>query len=229
MTALANPIGTELLDDPAADSAQVRESLQHIARANRWFGGSWAVRWAVYRALAREPALRTFTLLDVGAGSGDLAAVAVCAARKRGASLRVIALERHHAAATMLREAGWPTVLGDASALPFRSGSIDWVLASQMMHHFSPAAAPEILAGLARVARRAVLIADLRRSGMARLAFAVAARLLRFDPMTRHDGDTSIRRGYSVGTLRQLLVRGGIPARVARRPGWRLVSVWSVP
>lgn len=229
MTALANPIGYELLDDPAADSAQVRQSLHHIARANRWFGGSWAVRWAVRRALARDPDARTLTLLDVGAGSGDLAAVAVRAARIRGTSLRVIALERHRAAAAMLRDAGWSTVLGDAAALPFRTRSVDWVLASQMMHHFSPAAAPDILAGLARVARRAVLIADLRRSTVARLGFAVAARALRFDPMTRHDGDTSIQRGYSARSLEHLLARAGIPARVARRPGWRLVSVWSAP
>lgn len=229
MTALANPIGTELLDDPAADSAHVRQSLHHIARANRWFGGSWAVRSAVHRALARDPEACTLTLLDVGAGSGDLAAVAVRAARERGASLRIIALERHRAAATMLRDAGWSTVLGDAAALPFRTASVDWVLASQMLHHFSPAAAPGILVGLARVARRAVLIADLRRSVVARIGFALAARVLRFDAMTRHDGDTSIRRGYSVRTLEQLLARAGMPAPVARRPGWRLVSVWSAP
>jgi len=227
VTTLANPIGSELLDDPAADSAQVRRSLHHIARANRWFGGSWAVRWAVHRALARDPEARTITLLDVGAGSGDLAAVAVGAARKRGVTLKVIALERHRTAAAMLRDAGWCAVLGDASALPFGTGSVDWVLASQMMHHFSPTAAPEILAGLARVARRAVLIADLPRSRIARLGFAMAARVLRFDAMTRHDGDTSIRRGYTVRTLQQLLVRAGIPARAARRPGWRLVSVWT--
>lgn len=227
MTVLANPIGHELLDDPVADPAQVSQSLRHIARANRWFGGARAVRWAVRRALARDPEARALTLLDVGAGSGDLAAVAVRAARKHGVHLRVIALERQRTAAAMLRDAGWNTVLADAAALPFRAASVDWVLASQMMHHFSPAAAPDVLSGLARVARRAVLVADLRRSGVARLGFAVAARVLRFDPMTRHDGDTSIRRGYSVGSLEQLLARAGIPARVARRPGWRLVSVWS--
>lgn len=229
MTTLSNPIGHELLDDLAADPAQVRESLHHITRANRWFGGSWAVRWAVGRALARDPDARTITLLDVGAGSGDLAAEAVGAARRRGATVRVIALERNRTAAAMLRDAGYSTVLGDTAALPFRTASIDWVLASQMMHHFSPAAAPDVLAGLGRVARRAVLIADLQKSSLARLLFAVAARVLRFDPMTRRDGDTSIRRGFSVRSLEQSLERAGMPARVARLPGWRLASVWSAP
>jgi SAM-dependent methyltransferase len=227
MTALVNPIGNELLDDPAADPAQVRESLHHITRANRWFGGSAAVRWAVRRALARDPDVRNFTLLDVGAGAGDMAGVAVRAARRRGAVVKVIALERSRTAAAMLREGGWITVLGDTAALPFRAASVDWVLASQMMHHFSPAAAPEVLTGLARVARRAVLIADLRKSAAARILFAMAARVLRFDPMTRRDGDTSIRRGFSVRSLELSLERAGMPARVVRRPGWRLASVWS--
>lgn len=227
MTATVNPIGRELLDDPAADPNQVRESLKHITRANRWFGGSAAVSWTVRRALARDPGARSLTLLDVGAGSGDLASVAVRTARKRGADVRVIALERSPTAAAMLRDAGWSTVLGDTAALPFRDASVDWVLASQMMHHFSPAAAPEVLSGLARVARRAVLIADLRKSAVARVLFALAARVLRFDPMTRHDGDTSIRRGFSVRSLEQSLARAGMPARVIRRPGWRLASVWS--
>ena len=229
MSALANPIGQELLDDPAADPAQVRDSLHHITRANRWFGGSSAVRWAVRRALAREPGERSFTLLDVGAGSGDLARVAVLTGRKHGAEVRVIALERNRTAARMLRDAGWVTVLGDTATLPFRPASVDWVLASQMMHHFSPTAAPGVLSGLARVARRAVLIADLQKSSVARVLFAVAARVLRFDPMTRRDGDTSIRRGFTVASLEAALAKAGIPARVARRPGWRLASVWSAP
>lgn len=227
MTTLVNPIGQELLDDPAADPHQVRESLRHITRANRWFGGSAAVRWAVRRALARDPGARNLTLLDVGAGAGDIAGVAVRAAHSSGAVIKVIALERSRTAAAMLRNAGWCTVLGDTAALPFRAASVDWVLASQMMHHFSPAAAPGILSGLARVARRAVLVADLRKSAVARILFAMAAWVLRFDPMTRRDGDTSIRRGFSVRSLEQTLERAGMPAPVVKRPGWRLASVWS--
>lgn len=40
-----SPVGTELLDDPAADPALVASSLRHIVRANRWFGGRAAAVW----------------------------------------------------------------------------------------------------------------------------------------------------------------------------------------
>ena len=42
-----SPLGRELLDDPDADPAAVGESLRHVARANRWFGGARAVHWAL--------------------------------------------------------------------------------------------------------------------------------------------------------------------------------------
>ena len=68
-----SPVGTELLDDPAADPAAVAESLRNIARSNRWFGGAAAVRHGLARALAGVPAGSTLTLADLGTGLGGRA------------------------------------------------------------------------------------------------------------------------------------------------------------
>jgi hypothetical protein len=76
------------------------------------------------------------------------------------------------------------------------------------------------------VARYAVIVADLRRSGVAALGFWLAGSALRFDPDTMRDGITSLRRGFTSGTLAALLARAGIRAPVRRRPGSRLVAVW---
>jgi hypothetical protein len=71
-----------------------------------------------------------------------------------------------------------------------------------------------------------VVVADLRRGVLAPLAFRVGALALRFDPTTRADGLTSLRRGYTPGELRALLAAAGVYARVSRRPGYRLVGTW---
>ena len=47
-------VGTELLDDPAADPAAVVLSLRNVARANRWFGGAAAVRYGLRQVLRRR-------------------------------------------------------------------------------------------------------------------------------------------------------------------------------
>jgi ubiquinone/menaquinone biosynthesis C-methylase UbiE len=220
-------LGVELLDDPAAAPSLVRESLRNIARANRWFGGAAAVRFGLDRALADlHPATREISLLDVGTGLGDLPLMAAAWAARRGIVLRPMGLERHGVAARLARESGLAALVGDGGALPFRDDSFDLVLLSQVAHHFAPGAIVTLLRECDRVARRAVIVADLRRSSVAALGFRVAGSVLRFDADTMRDGITSLRRGFTSGTLAALLARAGVRAPVRRRPGARLVAVW---
>jgi SAM-dependent methyltransferase len=220
--------GCELLDDPAAAAAQVCESLRNIARANRWLGGASAVRFALERALPPgDP--RPLSLLDVGTGMGDLPRMAVTWAARRGVALRPLGLERHGAAARLARQGGLAAVVGDGGALPFRDASVDLVLLSQVAHHFAPRAIVRLLRECARVARRAVIVADLRRSSLAALGFWLAGTLLRFDRDTLRDGVTSLRRGFTSESLGALLAEAGVATPVARRPGARLVAVWRPP
>ncbi len=217
--------GDELLDHPDADPAAVRLSLHHIARANWWFGGWWAVRHGL-EALLGGSARGPLTVLDVGCGAGDLMARAVAWGRARGLALRPVGLERHRAAAALAREGGLPAVLGCAAALPLRARSVDLVIASQLLHHFAPAAITAFCRDADRVARVGVVIADLRRSRLAQAGFWIGSRALGFDPATRHDGITSVQRGFTAAGLRGLLAGAGLPARVERTPGFRLVATW---
>lgn len=220
-------LGIELLDNPAASPGLVRESLRNIARANRWFGGAAAVRFGLERAFVQlPPGTRELTLLDVGTGLGDLPLMAAAWAARRGIVLRPLGLERHGTAARLARDGGLAALVGDGGALPVRNDGVDLVLLSQVAHHFAPGAIVALLRECDRVARHGVIVADLRRSGMAALGFRLAGSVLRFDPDTLRDGVTSLRRGFSAGTLSALLAQAGIRAPVHRRPGARLVAVW---
>ncbi len=220
------PIGWELLDDPRAAPAQVTTSLRNIARANRWFGGAAAVRFGLERALPAEARTGSLTLLDVGTGLGDLPRMAVAWAARRGITLRAVGLERHGVAARLAGQQGVAAVIGDGGSLPFAERSFDIVLLSQVVHHFAPDAIVRLLRECGRVARQAVIVADLRRSGLAALGFRVAGSLLRFDTETLRDGVTSLRRGFTPASLAALLTAAGASVPVARRPGARLVAVW---
>jgi SAM-dependent methyltransferase len=116
--------------------------------------------------------------------------------------------------------------VGCAGATPLRDKSVDLVLVSQVAHHLSDQSAVRLFRECDRVARRAVVIADLRRGRLGPLAFWVGARALRFDPVTVADGMTSIRRGYTTRELEDLLGAAGVRATVERRPGYRLVATW---
>ncbi len=219
-------IGTELLDDPQADPGAVAESLRNIARANRWFGGATAVRYGLKRTLGVLPRGTALTLLDLGTGLGDLPRVAVRWGAERGIRIQPVGIELNPIAAGLARASGVPTAVACAGAPPFPDKSVDVVLVSQVAHHLTSRSVVDLLRTCDRLARRAIIVADLRRNGLARPAFWCGAQLLGFDQVTIADGMTSIRRGFSRRELLDLLARAGITGRVDRRPGFRLVATW---
>jgi 2-polyprenyl-3-methyl-5-hydroxy-6-metoxy-1,4-benzoquinol methylase len=219
-------IGAELLDDPSANPAAVAESLRNIGRANRWFGGAAAVRFGLARTLAGVPPGTTLSLLDLGTGLGDLPRIAVRWGAARGIRVVPLALEINRVAATLASGAGVPTALACAGAPPIRDKSVDVVLVSQVAHHLTKGSVIHLLQTCDRLARRAAIVADLRRSPIARSAYWCGARFLGFDPVTVADGMTSIRRGFSRRELSSLMARAGVEGRVYRRPGFRLVATW---
>jgi hypothetical protein len=227
MTGLSiNPIGAELLDDPQASPAAVAESLHNIARANRWFGGAAAVRFGLARTLSGLPVGSSLSLLDVGTGLGDLPRVAVHWGAARGICIKPIGLELNRVAARLARAGGLPTAVACAGVPPLGNKSVDVVLVSQVAHHLTPDSVIHLLRTCDRLARRAVIVADLRRYPLAAPAFWCGAKFLSFDPITVADGMTSLRRGFSRHELRELMVEAGIHGRVAQRPGFRLVATW---
>jgi SAM-dependent methyltransferase len=221
-----SPVGAELLDDPTADPVAVTETLRNIARSNRWFGGTAAVLYGCRRLLAGVAPGTTLSLLDLGTGAGDLPRAAMRWAVRRGIRLEPVGLERSRVAAGVASAAGIPCAVGCAGAPPVREKGVDLVLVSQVLHHLAPPSVVRLLATCDRLARRGVVVADLRRGRLGPLVFWVGARALRFDPMTRADGMTSIRRGYTPEELRRLLAAAGIEATIDRRPGYRLVASW---
>ncbi len=221
-----SPVGVELLDDPAADPVAVTETLRNIARSNRWFGGTAAVLHGCRRLLAGVAPGTTLSLLDLGTGAGDLPRAAVRWAARRGIRLVPVGLERSRVAAGVANAAGIPCAVGCAGAPPVREKGVDLVLLSQLLHHLAPSSVVRLLMACDRLARRGVIVADLRRGRFGPLAFWVGARALRFDPMTRADGMTSLRRGYTPAELRRLLTAAGVKATIERRPGYRLVASW---
>jgi SAM-dependent methyltransferase len=221
-----SPVGTELLDDPAADAHAVAATLRNIARANRWFGGAAAVRFGLSRTLGSIPPGSILSLIDLGTGLGDLPRVAVRWGTRRGIRVVPAGLELNRAAAALARSAGLPTAVACAGAPPIRDKSVDIVLLSQVAHHLTRESVVRLFRACNRLARRAVIVADLRRHPLAATSFWCGGRLLGFDRVTLADGMTSIRRGFSRRELLELMARAGVKGRVDQRRGFRLVATW---
>jgi SAM-dependent methyltransferase len=218
--------GAEHIDDPALDPATTVASLGDVARSNALFGGRRAVLAALDGVLAESDG--ALTLLDVGTGVGDIPEHARWRARRRGRSLETYGVELSFALARASRDRVGGAVCADAFALPFAGRSVDVVTCSQVLHHFEGPALLALLGELDRVARRRVVVADLRRSYVAAAGFWAASRALGFHPVTRHDGVVSVFRGFAPDELGALVTRAtGAAARVRRGLGWRVVAEWT--
>ncbi len=117
----------------------------------------------------------------------------------------------------MARDAGLRTIVGCGTRLPLRDApSVDLVLCSQLLHHFGDDDAVAMLVEAARVARRGVVVADLRPSALAARGFRVAGRLLGLARVTIDDGVTSLARGRDASHLAALGESAGLVAALAR-------------
>ena len=222
--------GVELLDDAAVPDEVRSRALDDVARSNRWLGGRRALRLALDEVIRALPRDETATLLDLGIGAGDLSRLARVRARSAGVTMRILGADLAPSLALAARVDGAAdgAIAADALALPLADASVDVVVCSQLLHHFEARDAVRVLAEMHRVARRVVIVADLRRSWIAAVGFWLVSWPLRFHPVTRHDGVVSVLRGFTAVELRRLVheATGVVPA-VQHRLGWRLVATWS--
>jgi len=172
------------------------------------------------RGLARlqgEHESRHFSLLDVGTGSGDIPVRLVRWAEDRQLSTQIIALEYQ---AVSIAQAALQThgsdgiflIRGDGATPPFRPASVDYVLASQFLNHFSEEAIIALLRSWAGLARRAIIISDLVRHPFAYYGIRLLTRLCTRNVMTRVDAPLSVTRAFTMGEWREIFQRADIGA-----------------
>jgi SAM-dependent methyltransferase len=215
----------ETLDRRDAEPALVRRTLADLSVSNALFGGRQAVRWGLSRLLADTRAAGPFTVLDVGAGMGDIL-LHVRRSFAQGWQLRPVAVDHLRAAARLCHDVGIPAAVGDLAHLPFGQRAVDLLVVSQVLHHLAPPAAAAFLRHISPLARVGVVVADLRRSPVAQAGIWAVSHLLGFHPVTRRDGVASVGYGFTAAELAALCREAGLSAQVTRRPGWRLVAWW---
>lgn len=216
----------ELLDAPDVDPEVVKRSLLDVARSNTLFGGRSAAIAEFRDVLGELP--RCASLLDVGTGLGDIPERAREVADENGIELHAFGLDAAEELARASTRAVDFAVCGNALQLPFASRSIDVVLCSQVLHHFSRPDAVKLLREMDRVARVRVIVSDLRRSRIAAAGLWLASFPLRFHAVSRHDGVVSVMRGFTpaelTDTVSEAVTR---PAKVRQRWLFRVTASWA--
>jgi ubiquinone/menaquinone biosynthesis C-methylase UbiE len=202
--------------------------LVELRRINRFLGDAGALRRSLLAEVERAD-LKSFSVLDVGAGSGELLRVIARRARASGRRARLAGLELNARSARAILEESKDfseikTVRGDALALPFADDGFDYVICSLLTHHFPDQQVVAVLREMTRVARRKVFVIDLHRHPLAYLLYTTIGKIFLHNRLIREDGALSILRSFRPEELEQLASQAHLQEiRLVRRFPFRLV------
>ncbi len=200
--------------------------IVELQRVNRWLGDASALRKSLLADIQRRN-IETFSVLDVGAGSGELLRVVASWAGKHSKRAQLIGVELNARSARAIIEQsheGIHAVRADAFHLPFADKQFDYVICSLFTHHFADRDVVAVLRELGRVASHGIFVIDLHRHPIAYAFFTTIARLFLHNRLIREDGALSILRSFKPEELKQLAVRAGLKGvNVERHFPYRLV------
>ncbi len=192
-----------------------------LQRVNRWLGDVRALRHTLLREI-EDSGLRDVSILDVGAGSGELLRVTAEWARKTKRRAQLVGLELNASSVRAIVDESqqFPAisaVRGDAFQLPFADRQFDYTISSLFTHHFTNSQVVSLLREMRRVARRGICIIDLHRHPIAYYFYTTIGRLILHNRLLREDGALSILRSFKPHELSELGRRADLPRFIVER------------
>src|SRR2546423_1144948 len=182
--------------------------IVELQRINEWLGDARALRNSLLKDV-EDAGLQSFSVLDVGAGSGELLRVAAKWARERGRTTRLVGLELNARSAKAILDESheYPeisSVRGDAFRLPFSSDQFEYAICSLFTHHFRDLQVVTLLRELSRISRRRIFVIDLHRNPIAYYFYRTIGSLFLHNRLIREDGALSILRSFKPDELQSL-------------------------
>jgi len=179
-----------------------------LQRVNRWLGDTRAMRNSLLKDIAAAQ-LQSVSVLDVGAGSGELLRVIAEWAMETKRAARLVGLELNERSAREIvagskQYSQISSIRGDAFRVPFRDRQFDYVICSLFTHHFRDPQVVNLLQEMARVARRKIFVIDLHRNVVAYTFYTTIAKLFLHNRLIREDGALSILRSFTPDEFRTL-------------------------
>jgi len=204
----------ENLDKGTYTPAEYEGCIVELQRVNQWLGDAKALRGSLLKEIEQQD-LQSFSVLDVGAGSGELLRVTAKWARETNRAASLVGLEPNERSSRAILEESrdFPeisAVRADGLALPFPNACFDYVIQSLTLHHFDDAGAVNLIREMSRVAARGIFIIDLHRNPVAYFFYTTVGRLFLHNRLIREDGALSILRSFTPEELTELGVKAGL-------------------
>ena len=213
----------ELMDDPALDAGAYHAVLHDLAKVNR---ATFAYRPTLDFLSRAIDARKSFRLLDVGFGDGDMLRRIARWTKRRGIACDLTGIDlntRSVSAAEAMTPGGAPIRYLPGDYADLAGEEFDLVISSLVAHHMSHDQLVAFLRFMDRESRVGWFVNDLHRHGFAHASFPWLATAMGWHRIVRLDGTTSIARSYRPAEWPPILAEAGVGgAKIRRRFPFRL-------
>ncbi|RJE87797.1 methyltransferase domain-containing protein [Paenibacillus sp. 1011MAR3C5] len=217
----------EYMDDTTQGGPELQEALVHLRRLNRLFGAASPTLYGVKRLWKAAGSPKELSILDIGAGSGDVNRKLLQWALEEGVRLNVTLVDTtkeavKEASLYYWNESRVRVCQGDLFEL--ETDSADVVTGTQFLHHFTGDELEQAVRQMMKASRIGVVINDIHRHSVPWTAVWLATRLISRNPYIRHDGPLSVAKGFrgeDWGKLRKALSLAPSDFKYVWRPLFR--------
>ncbi|WP_421772891.1 class I SAM-dependent methyltransferase [Gracilimonas sp.] len=155
---------------------------------------------------------KTYSLLDIGFGGGDVPLKLSEWANKDGLELQITAIETDQRAFEFARQLEAPNQVTfqhcSSTDLVSQSRTYDFVISNHVLHHLAEDQLLQVLDEAKSLSLQKVIFNDIERSDIGYFLFANFARLIFRNSFIVPDGLISIKRSYTIKELKQVAPAG---------------------
>ncbi len=221
---------TELMDDFSIKGELLRDTLDKLGKINKWLGGNYVTLNGLQQLIKDQPKDKTYTLIDLGCGHGDILRLIADYGRKHKYSFNLIGIDANQDAIDYAAELseGYDELSFkklDVFSDEFQSLDYDIVLSTLFLHHFNQDEIHTLLKTIQSKAKLGIVINDLHRNSIAYGLFK-SLGLVISNEMIVQDGLTSILRAFKRRELESISKELNLKSKI--RWKWAFRYQWLI-
>ena len=208
----------ELMDDFSVGGELLRDTLDKLDNINKWLGGNRVTLNGIKKILNEYPKEKPISILDLGCGSGDMLRHVAIFGQKEGYKFKLIGIDANAEAIKYAKElsVGFKEIIFlemDIFSDEFKELEYDLVLTTLFLHHFKEDQLVGLLQQGLDKSSVGIVVNDLHRHFLAYYLFKLLGLVIKND-MVKHDGLTSILRGFKRSDLEDLSKRLKVKSQI---------------
>ena len=215
-------VQAELLDELEASDPRAIHSRRDLRRINALMGNARILKRFVGQEARRLGMKSPVTVVELGAGDGNIGAQIARHLGAQGISGRLMLVDQQRIAAPVILaklDSSWNVMMIRADVMDWiaQAPNVEIIVCNLFLHHFEDATLRTMLAEAARRCR-CFVAAEPRRSGFAEW-FARKVWMIGCNEVTCHDAEISVRAGFARTDLSGLWPNDGAWRLTERRAG----------